>query len=93
MIAGSFEDARYEEAEVKLSPDMLLVLFSDGISEAQTSQGDQYGEDQLIEFVSRHRHLGAGDLQELIFKDVEDWTGGGDRDDDQTLVIVKTQDA
>ncbi|MCZ6778473.1 MAG: SpoIIE family protein phosphatase [Acidobacteria bacterium] len=93
MIAGSFEDALYEETEVKLSSGMLLVLFSDGISEAQTSQGDQYGEDQLIEFVSQHRHLGAGDLQELIFKDVEDWTGGGDRDDDQTLVIVKTQDA
>ena len=93
LIAGSFEGASYEETKVELSSGTVLVLFSDGISEALTPQDDPYGDDQLIELVSRHRHLGAGDLQALIFQDVDDWTGGGDRGDDQTLVVVKARDA
>jgi sigma-B regulation protein RsbU (phosphoserine phosphatase) len=91
MIAGSFEDARYEEAQVSLVPGALLVLFSDGISEASAPEGEQYGERRLVEFVSKHRDLGAADLQGSIFQDVEAWTGGGERDDDQTLMVVKAR--
>ena len=88
-VVGAFEFVRYEEAATNLRSGDLLVLFSDGISEAQNPLGEEYGEQRLIEFVTAHRHLSAGELRQAIFTEVDRWSGGQERGDDQTVVIVK----
>ena len=91
-IIGVFEWARYEEESVTLETDDLLLLFSDGITEAQNSLGEEYGEARLLAFAQANRHLTAGQLRQAIFSEIETWSGDRDRDDDQTLVILKTKE-
>ncbi len=88
-VAGAFDFARYEEAAATLAPGDLLLIFSDGLSEAQNHTGEEYGEARLLQFARQHRELSADELRRAIFDEIERWSGGLERGDDQTVVIVK----
>ncbi|MFL6211560.1 MAG: PP2C family protein-serine/threonine phosphatase [Pyrinomonadaceae bacterium] len=88
-VVGAFDFARYEEAAATLAPGDLLLIFSDGLSEAQNTTGEEYGEDRLLQLALRHRDRSADELRRAIFDEIEIWSGGQERGDDQTVVIVK----
>jgi sigma-B regulation protein RsbU (phosphoserine phosphatase) len=88
-VAGAFDFARYEEAAAALAPGDLLLVFSDGVSEAQNYAGEEYGEQRLLQLALKHRDKSADELRRIIFAAMEAWSGGRERDDDQTVVIVK----
>jgi sigma-B regulation protein RsbU (phosphoserine phosphatase) len=90
-LVGAFDFARYTEAQAELGAGDLLVVFSDGLSEAQNVAGEEYGEDRLAQFALTHRHLAADQLRSAIFDEVDAWTGGRERGDDQTVVILKAK--
>jgi sigma-B regulation protein RsbU (phosphoserine phosphatase) len=91
MMVGAFEWAEYEEAATTLAPNDVLLIFSDGISEAENESGEEYGEARLTQFAIEHRTLSAHELRDAIFAEVDSWSGARERDDDQTLVIVKSE--
>jgi phosphoserine phosphatase RsbU/P len=90
MMTGAFEWAQYEEASVTLRDGDLLLIFSDGISEAENPEGEEYGEEKLIRFAVEHRTLSADEMRLAIFKEIDAWAGERERGDDQTLVIIKS---
>ncbi|MGB9179036.1 MAG: SpoIIE family protein phosphatase [Pyrinomonadaceae bacterium] len=90
MMTGAFDWAEYEEASITLHRGDTLLSFSDGISEADNATGEEYGEDRLVQFTTRHRDLPAEDLRHAVFEEIDAWSGTQERGDDQTLVIVKS---
>jgi sigma-B regulation protein RsbU (phosphoserine phosphatase) len=91
IMVGAFDWAIYEEASVRLEKGDLLLVFSDGISEAERAEGgEEYGEERLMKLAIRHRRMQAVELQRAIFDEIEQWSGTQERSDDQTLVIVKS---
>ena len=52
LIVGLFDDAVFEEETQQMAPGDLLVVFSDGITEATNDQGEEFGDDRIIECVS-----------------------------------------
>ncbi|HEX8131472.1 MAG TPA: SpoIIE family protein phosphatase [Pyrinomonadaceae bacterium] len=89
-VLGAFEWARYTEASTTLERGDVLVIYSDGISEADNPRGAEYTEHRLAHLVRKNRDQTADELRRLIFTEVDNWTGGQERDDDQTLVIIKS---
>jgi sigma-B regulation protein RsbU (phosphoserine phosphatase) len=90
-VLGAFEWARYEEAAATLGEGDLLLVFSDGISEAQNDAGEEYGDERLAQLALANRHLSTDDLRATVFDEIDAWTGGRERDDDQTVVILKAR--
>jgi sigma-B regulation protein RsbU (phosphoserine phosphatase) len=90
MMSGAFEWAQYEEASVTMGAGDLLLIFSDGISEAQNVAGEEYDEERLVRFAVRHRALSADEMRRAIFDEIDAWAGERERGDDQTLVIIKS---
>ena len=90
IMVGAFDWANYEEASVQLHKDDLLLIFSDGITEAEGAEGEEYGEERLMKFAIKYRRMQAEELQRAIFDEIEQWSGTRERNDDQTLVIVKS---
>lgn len=88
-ILGAFDFAEYEEARATLTAGAVLVVFSDGISEVWSTDGLEYGEERLTGFIVDHRGLSAEALRSAIFQEVDAWSGGRERNDDQTIVILK----
>lgn len=89
MMVGAFDWAKYEEAQTALAPGDLLLIFSDGLSEAQNTSGDEYGEERLVQFAVAHRDASADEMRRAVFDEIDAWSGAEERGDDQTLVVVK----
>jgi len=89
-VLGAFEWARYTEASATLERGDVLVIYSDGISEADNPRGAEYTEHRLAHLVRKNRDKTADEIRQLIFTEVDNWTGGQERDDDQTVVIIKS---
>lgn len=93
MMVGAFDFATYSEASVQLEVDEVLVIFSDGLSEAEHfDTAEEYGEDRLLAFAVEHRSMTAHELRNAIFAEVDRWSGAKERGDDQTLLIVKGEE-
>jgi sigma-B regulation protein RsbU (phosphoserine phosphatase) len=89
IMVGAFDWATYEELSTDLRPGDVLVIYSDGITEAQRATGEEYGATRLTQLAVNNRHLSADELRQSIFTEIDDWSGEQERSDDQTLVIVK----
>jgi sigma-B regulation protein RsbU (phosphoserine phosphatase) len=89
MVVGAFPSVVYEEGRTTLGAGDMLVVFSDGVTEAQTGAGEEYGEARLATFAADLRDDTANNLRRAVFDEIDRWTGDAERGDDQTLVILK----
>jgi sigma-B regulation protein RsbU (phosphoserine phosphatase) len=89
LMVGAFDWAEYEEVSIELQPGDLLVIYSDGITEAEGGTGEEYGAARLMQLAQQERTLSATELRHTIFKKIDAWSGDQERNDDQTLVIMK----
>jgi sigma-B regulation protein RsbU (phosphoserine phosphatase) len=89
MMVGAFDWAQYDQAAVQLRSGDALVIYSDGLTEAERVTGEEFGDNRLSDLVVANRKLPADQLCQAIFSEVERWSDSEERVDDQTLVIVK----
>jgi sigma-B regulation protein RsbU (phosphoserine phosphatase) len=88
-IVGLFEHAAYQEETVVLEPNDWLIVFSDGVSEAMSASGDEYGEERILAVVDRETSLAPADLLQAIFADVRMFTKGAPQSDDITALVLR----
>jgi sigma-B regulation protein RsbU (phosphoserine phosphatase) len=86
---GMFRDTRYYEYYLALEPGQILVLYTDGVTEANNESGQEYERERLERTVRAGRHLSAKELINFIYDDVLEWTGGRGATDDITFFIIK----
>ena len=67
----------------------ILILYTDGITEAKNFKGEEFGYDRLAELVNENAQLSAIELQERIINNLYEFCGQEEIDDDYTTVIVK----
>jgi sigma-B regulation protein RsbU (phosphoserine phosphatase) len=85
---GVFDDARWERMRVEIEPGDALVLYTDGITDAQNSSEEFYGLTRLQEALKKHHSEGAHDLHQALLSDVHNWMGATPQFDDITLMVV-----
>ena len=86
---GMFKDTRYHEYYQTIEPGEMLVLYTDGVTEAQNLKGEEYGRDRLARAVKANRNLNARDLIAALHKEVIGWTDGKGATDDVTFFVIK----
>jgi len=86
---GLFCDGRYTLTHSRLAEGDSLVLYSDGITEAQDRNGDAYTEERLIHSLRAHLGLGAQAMADGVIRDVAQFRGTLRPNDDMTLLIVR----
>ena len=84
-----FRGTRYHQHFIKFEEGQVLVLYTDGITEAAKDNGEEYGKERLAQSVLKGINLSAKQLIDHIRKDVADFTERKFLDDDGTLFIVK----
>jgi sigma-B regulation protein RsbU (phosphoserine phosphatase) len=90
-VLGIFHDTDFEEEAIELRSGDTLVAFTDGVIEARSPLGEEFGEDRLIEILLKNAGLPAAELEKRILRAVEDWTADAEQEDDLTLVILKVR--
>jgi len=89
-VLGVFPDSGYEQGRVTVGAGDRLVLFTDGITEARNTQGEEFGEERLIELAIQNRVCSAPALQARLAQAVEEFTGGRFQDD-ATLIVMAAE--
>jgi sigma-B regulation protein RsbU (phosphoserine phosphatase) len=90
-VLGIFCDTRFDEEEIELRSGDTLVAFTDGVIEARSPLGEEFGEDRLVEILMENAGLPAAGIESRILRAVEDWTAEAEQEDDLTLVILKVK--
>jgi sigma-B regulation protein RsbU (phosphoserine phosphatase) len=86
---GMLPNVIHEESVLELSTGDLLVLYSDGITEALTATDEEFGMDRLMSVISTGAVLPAMELTRRIFDEVSEFTRGVAQYDDQTVLTAR----
>lgn len=89
LVIGVRADETYQRGEVVLHSGDVVVMFTDGVTEAMNFEGDEYGHDRLLASIRKHRDLDAQQLARQILWDVRRYVGLADQSDDITIVVLK----
>jgi len=89
MLLGVIEDVNLREESVRLRPGDLLVLYSDGITDANSPSGEFFGAERLQQTICSAAEATAQDACDLIFQSVDRFCAGEVQYDDMALLVVK----
>jgi len=90
LVLGVLKEASYSEHTVTLSPGELLVLYTDGVTEASGARGEEFGEERLVELLNHvPSSLGAKEVVGRIERAVLEFTGTGAVSDDMTVLALR----
>jgi serine phosphatase RsbU (regulator of sigma subunit) len=91
MPIGVEPDATWERRTLSFNPGDKLILYTDGVTEAQNSAGEFFAEELLLECIVKQQNGSAFDLQETIMHDVREFSHGAPQSDDITLMILEKE--
>jgi serine phosphatase RsbU (regulator of sigma subunit) len=88
---GIKRDAEYREGRTRMQKGDVLVIYSDGVTEAVSPTGEEFGATRLYEVVARNVNASAAGIRDRIESSLTKFAQGTSAADDITLVIVKRQ--
>lgn len=88
-VIGLLDTPQYQDRMISLHPGDLLVIYSDGVTEAMNSSGELFSEQRLHSLIRDHHDQTAGDLIQAILTGVHEFAGREPQSDDITLMVVK----
>ena len=86
---GIMPNADFELGKISLSKGEAVVIFSDGVSEAENTKGEEFGVERLSNVIKRHITRPASGLRDKIESSLSDFTGTAPANDDITLVAAE----
>jgi sigma-B regulation protein RsbU (phosphoserine phosphatase) len=91
MILGVMPDIEFRPAEVSLEPGDIVFLATDGITEAESRQGEEYGAGRLEAFLSAHADASVDDLVEALSGEVATYCAGQEQSDDRAVLAFQVR--
>ena len=88
MPLGVVEDATWKQGAVQLAPGDVLVLYTDGVTDAEDGKGSFFSEERLLETAKANLGRSAQDIQDTLIAEVRGFVGDAPQLDDITLMVV-----
>ncbi len=88
-VIGLFQECSYTKRTVTLEEGDVLVLYTDGISEAMNAAGEEWGEQRLAQVIGASRALPAREVIDRILRTCDDFVAGAAQYDDMTLITAR----
>jgi sigma-B regulation protein RsbU (phosphoserine phosphatase) len=89
IALGIKEDSCYKKATISLRSEDIIVLYTDGVTEATNIRDELFGEERLQKIILANRGLAAAEITQKILIEVQEFTGDAPQSDDITLLVVK----
>lgn len=88
-LLGILENQKFKVENIRMHVGDLLVLYTDGITEAMDENHKLYGEERLIEIIRKSSDLTAKEISFAIIEDVNKFSAKSDVNDDKTIIVIK----
>src|SRR6267378_208871 len=89
MIVGAFSYASYQPDSLQLEKGDVLVVYSDGLTEAENPHGEMLGEERVKDVIRQEAPSGSKQLEQKLLETIQRFTGGRSQTDDITLMIIE----
>jgi phosphoserine phosphatase RsbU/P len=89
MAVGLFPEVPYEQNVLQLCAGDLLTAFTDGITETENANGEQFGEQRLSDLIIRYRERPLDEISRIVTDAVRNWASDIDMQDDTTIVLAR----
>ncbi|MEO5802925.1 MAG: SpoIIE family protein phosphatase [Verrucomicrobiota bacterium] len=89
---GLFQESAYLNSEIPLSPGDVVILYTDGLYEIESKQGEQYTPEMLLAAVEKHAQKPCADLFDALLSDIQKFSGSNEFADDVCLVAMEIAD-
>jgi sigma-B regulation protein RsbU (phosphoserine phosphatase) len=86
---GFEENRKYEQGSIKLQAGDVILMYTDGVSEAMNEKEEEFGENRIMEFIQQNLTLPTEEIVAGLEKSVEVFTGDRMFTDDFTLILVR----
>jgi serine phosphatase RsbU (regulator of sigma subunit) len=86
---GMFECADYPSETFRLDNGDILVVYSDGLTDAENQRQEMFGEERLLNLIRQEAHSGSKAIDHAFLKAIEEFTQGTPQTDDITFVVVQ----
>lgn len=90
-VIGMFEHCSYEQEMIQLHSGDLLAVYTDGVTEALNPEGEEFGEDRLMETLRAAATLPANEVSAELVRSIQDWCVEAPQHDDLTFVVLKVK--
>jgi serine phosphatase RsbU (regulator of sigma subunit) len=87
-VLGLLKFATFDEEQVPLADGDVLVVFSDGVSEALNPAGEEFGEDRIAETTAINSHLDVEEILRRLLSGVHEFRAGAPQTDDITAMVI-----
>ena len=88
-VVGIFPKVKYEQETLQLADGDLIVAYTDGLTECTDTNGEEFGEERLIQLVRNNINMPVEDMKGKILESVLAWKAGEEQEDDITLIIAR----
>lgn len=92
MLLGVLDNAEFEERRIKINPGDILVLYTDGVTEAANRNHEQFGEARLRRIIKKNHALSGQQILDEILRQVYNHSAGMTQRDDITMIVMKVTD-
>ena len=89
LILGAFDFATYQSLPLQLNDGDVLVVYSDGLTEAENPDGDMFGEERLRQIILQEAGAGSHVLERKLLEAMEKFTRGIGQTDDITFILLE----
>jgi len=89
FFLGMFDFASYQSETFRLDKGDILVVYSDGLTDAQNPQEEMFGEERLLRIIRQEAAAGSHALDQRFLNAIEEFTQGMPQTDDITFVVVE----
>jgi serine phosphatase RsbU (regulator of sigma subunit)/HAMP domain-containing protein len=86
---GSLFDQKIVEVPVELNQNEIIILYTDGVTEAMNPNNEEFGEQRLIESIQSTRNKPVAEIGKTVISDITEYISGQAQHDDITMVILK----
>ncbi len=91
-VLGLSPEQRYTTEAVNLSKGDILLIYTDGVTEAMNANKELFGEDRLAAKLLEYKDLSAKEITQKLFEDIQVYSAQGTYSDDKTIVMIKRVD-
>jgi len=90
-VLGLFDNGSFDTGVEQVSTDDVLIMFSDGVTEAENAESEEFGDDRLAACLDGARHRPANDVLDAILRELTAFCGTAAARDDVTVMVVKVK--
>jgi len=93
VLLGAFDSVEYKPRQTRLLPGDVVVMYTDGVTEAVNADNQMFSEERLEKLVRESVSLSAEEIKQRILDEVLSFTAGLPQGDDITLIVLKMKSA